>query len=51
MPQMMPISWLMLFMYFSISFMLINMMNYFFYMPISNTKNVYINSKVLYWKW
>nr|YP_010895226.1 ATP synthase F0 subunit 8 [Orthoprosopa grisea]WJW73765.1 ATP synthase F0 subunit 8 [Orthoprosopa grisea] len=53
MPQMAPISWLTLFLLFSVIFMLFNMMNYFIYKPPilkSNIKNkMSINS--MNWKW
>nr|YP_004935221.1 ATP synthase F0 subunit 8 [Protoplasa fitchii]AET13046.1 ATP synthase F0 subunit 8 [Protoplasa fitchii] len=54
MPQMAPISWLSLFLIFSMTFMLFNIMNYFSFLPkspnqsLSMTKNK-INS--LNWKW
>nr|QXF68455.1 ATP synthase F0 subunit 8 [Asiadodis yunnanensis] len=52
MPQMMPLSWMMLFSFFSILLILFNVMNY--YMPIN--KNTSLNpfkmsKKTLYWKW
>nr|QLY90256.1 ATP synthase F0 subunit 8 [Fannia armata] len=54
MPQMAPIGWLSLFIIFSITFMIFNMMNYYSFnssMPKSNlTEKTYsINS--LNWKW
>nr|YP_010946300.1 ATP synthase F0 subunit 8 [Allacta bimaculata]WGO57018.1 ATP synthase F0 subunit 8 [Allacta bimaculata] len=52
MPQMMPISWLMLFMFFSMNFMMINMINYYIYMPKKNfKKHKYNNLHSLNWKW
>nr|AVN67216.1 ATP synthase F0 subunit 8 [Allacta bimaculata] len=52
MPQMMPISWLMLFMFFSMNFMMINMINYYIYMPEpSSTSKKNINIKIMSWKW
>nr|WEG23036.1 ATP synthase F0 subunit 8 [Senometopia sp. 1 HNL-2023a] len=53
MPQMAPINWLSLFIIFSISFMIFNMMNYFLFIPstpkLTLTKNKQIN--VMNWKW
>nr|YP_009250314.1 ATP synthase F0 subunit 8 [Periplaneta lateralis]AMW91069.1 ATP synthase F0 subunit 8 [Periplaneta lateralis]AVN67789.1 ATP synthase F0 subunit 8 [Periplaneta lateralis]UEV86525.1 ATP synthase F0 subunit 8 [Periplaneta lateralis] len=52
MPQMMPLSWLMLFLFFSIMFMLFNSMNYFSYIPINlSMEKKMINSKMMNWKW
>nr|UOU84996.1 ATP synthase F0 subunit 8 [Chrysopilus cristatus] len=54
MPQMAPISWLILFIIFSFTFILFNMMNYFSYMPSSpKTEELSkeISSKSLNWKW
>nr|YP_005351194.1 ATP synthase F0 subunit 8 [Periplaneta americana]ADD71929.1 ATPase subunit 8 [Periplaneta americana] len=52
MPQMMPLSWLMLFSFFSIMFMLFNSMNYFSYIPIKSlTEKKMINMKIMNWKW
>nr|WKU83758.1 ATP synthase F0 subunit 8 [Argentinomyia sp. ECU10] len=53
MPQMAPISWLSLFMLFSIIFILFNSMNYFIYFPLliksKNIKSTSTNS--MNWKW
>nr|YP_010287614.1 ATP synthase F0 subunit 8 [Orybina regalis]UKT61945.1 ATP synthase F0 subunit 8 [Orybina regalis] len=53
MPQMMPINWLLSFIYFIIIFMIFNMMNYYIYNL--NMKNIKINNKFnfknLNWKW
>nr|QNE85691.1 ATP synthase F0 subunit 8 [Phaonia tuguriorum] len=53
MPQMAPISWLSLFIIFSISFMIFCMMNYFSYNPLmpkfSSTSIKSMNS--YNWKW
>nr|YP_010701668.1 ATP synthase F0 subunit 8 [Scaeva affinis]WCJ53229.1 ATP synthase F0 subunit 8 [Scaeva affinis] len=53
MPQMAPISWLLLFILFSIIFILFNMMNYFLYLPLtSKSKNLLkINTNSMNWKW
>nr|AVN67756.1 ATP synthase F0 subunit 8 [Neostylopyga rhombifolia]WAX39353.1 ATP synthase F0 subunit 8 [Neostylopyga rhombifolia] len=52
MPQMMPLSWLMLFMFFSMMFLLFNIMNYFSHNPmkIFGEKKM-INMKSMNWKW
>nr|UPX88437.1 ATP synthase F0 subunit 8 [Exorista larvarum] len=53
MPQMAPINWLSLFIIFSITFMIFNMMNYYCYNPLmpksSNLVKMKFNS--LNWKW
>nr|YP_009937130.1 ATP synthase F0 subunit 8 [Subclytia rotundiventris]QNT26366.1 ATP synthase F0 subunit 8 [Subclytia rotundiventris] len=54
MPQMAPIGWLSLFILFSITFLIFNMMNYYLFMnlmPKSKLikKSKYINS--INWKW
>nr|YP_010826796.1 ATP synthase F0 subunit 8 [Porotermes planiceps]UYX57313.1 ATP synthase F0 subunit 8 [Porotermes planiceps]WHM51956.1 ATP synthase F0 subunit 8 [Porotermes planiceps] len=52
MPQMMPISWLTLFLMFSATFMLFNFMNYFSSIQQSKketTKSITI--KKMNWKW
>nr|WKU84031.1 ATP synthase F0 subunit 8 [Ocyptamus dimidiatus] len=52
MPQMAPISWLFLFLLFSIIFILFNMMNYFIYIPMTfKSKNLKISSFSMNWKW
>nr|UPX88333.1 ATP synthase F0 subunit 8 [Coenosia pumila] len=53
MPQMAPINWLSLFIIFSISFMIFNMMNYYSYIP-SMPQSFKKNSKKMdsfNWKW
>uniref|UniRef100_UPI0030021CCB ATP synthase F0 subunit 8 n=1 Tax=Tachina sobria TaxID=3118448 RepID=UPI0030021CCB len=54
MPQMAPIGWLSLFIIFSITFMIFNMMNYFSFIPMMPklkflNKNKISNS--MNWKW
>nr|AMH85477.1 ATP synthase F0 subunit 8 [Eudasyphora canadiana] len=54
MPQMAPIGWLSLFIIFSITFMIFNMMNYFSFipsMPKSNLNNKISSTNSLNWKW
>nr|WKU84199.1 ATP synthase F0 subunit 8 [Talahua fervida] len=53
MPQMAPISWLILFMLFSTIFILFNTMNYFIYSPLLiKSKNIKKNSmNSMNWKW
>nr|YP_010400220.1 ATP synthase F0 subunit 8 [Mesembrina meridiana]QLY89482.1 ATP synthase F0 subunit 8 [Mesembrina meridiana]UQS75919.1 ATP synthase F0 subunit 8 [Mesembrina meridiana] len=54
MPQMAPIGWLSLFIIFSITFMIFNMMNYFIYSPIlpkSNMSNKMYLIHSINWKW
>uniref|UniRef100_A0AB39A5W6 ATP synthase complex subunit 8 n=1 Tax=Senometopia mimoexcisa TaxID=3235071 RepID=A0AB39A5W6_9MUSC len=53
MPQMAPINWLSLFIIFSISFLIFNMMNYYLFIPstpkLSSIKNKQMN--IMNWKW
>nr|ADW83164.1 ATP synthase F0 subunit 8 [Nannochorista philpotti] len=53
MPQMAPISWLSLFIMFSIIFMMFNIMIYFLSQPNVplSTKSNMINTPSLNWKW
>uniref|UniRef100_UPI0030FF20C1 ATP synthase F0 subunit 8 n=1 Tax=Panorpa chengi TaxID=757039 RepID=UPI0030FF20C1 len=53
MPQMAPINWLSLFIMFSMTLLLFNMMNYYSYTPKStNIKEINkISSLSLNWKW
>nr|YP_010999245.1 ATP synthase F0 subunit 8 [Rheocricotopus emeiensis]WPM93091.1 ATP synthase F0 subunit 8 [Rheocricotopus emeiensis] len=53
MPQMAPISWLTLFIVFSISFMIFNIMNYYCFFNKSNfsSKSFSKTNKTLNWKW
>nr|YP_009236439.1 ATP synthase F0 subunit 8 [Muscina levida]AMH85737.1 ATP synthase F0 subunit 8 [Muscina levida]QNE85671.1 ATP synthase F0 subunit 8 [Muscina levida] len=53
MPQMAPINWLSLFIIFSMSFLLFNIMNYYLYIP-KMPKSKLINSNKfnsMNWKW
>nr|YP_010259502.1 ATP synthase F0 subunit 8 [Ahamus yushuensis]UIX24742.1 ATP synthase F0 subunit 8 [Ahamus yushuensis]UJP71234.1 ATP synthase F0 subunit 8 [Thitarodes sp. XS20]WRY71462.1 ATP synthase F0 subunit 8 [Ahamus luquensis] len=53
MPQMYPLNWIMLFIYFILIFILFNILNYYIYMYKSNN----LNNKLLFkninltWKW
>nr|ASY97953.1 ATP synthase F0 subunit 8 [Gongylus gongylodes] len=52
MPQMMPLNWLMLFLFFSMMLILFNIMNY--YMPFNKSFNktkIKIFNKSMIWKW
>nr|YP_010730234.1 ATP synthase F0 subunit 8 [Biomeigenia flava]WEG23049.1 ATP synthase F0 subunit 8 [Biomeigenia flava] len=55
MPQMAPMNWLFLFIIFSISFMIFNMMNYYSFIPMMPKLNIYNNNSQLMnsmnWKW
>nr|YP_010614731.1 ATP synthase F0 subunit 8 [Dexia fulvifera]WAS35306.1 ATP synthase F0 subunit 8 [Dexia fulvifera] len=53
MPQMSPINWLTLFIIFSLTFIMFNMMNYYIYTPILpkiNSMN-FKNKLSMNWKW
>nr|WKU83729.1 ATP synthase F0 subunit 8 [Alipumilio avispas] len=53
MPQMAPISWLSLFIIFSLTFLFFNMVNYYNYTPMMNKKSKMnkILSHSFNWKW
>nr|YP_003735159.1 ATP synthase F0 subunit 8 [Spilonota lechriaspis]ADI51561.1 ATP synthase F0 subunit 8 [Spilonota lechriaspis] len=53
MPQMMPINWMISFLFFICIFILFNMMNYYiFSIKLKTSKNnKYINLKNFIWKW
>nr|YP_009327155.1 ATP synthase F0 subunit 8 [Orthetrum chrysis]ANX09979.1 ATP synthase F0 subunit 8 [Orthetrum chrysis] len=53
MPQMAPMSWLMLFMFFSIMLLMINMLNYYLFNPKLNIKKMSkdFSLKSQNWKW
>nr|QRZ60665.1 ATP synthase F0 subunit 8 [Prosthiochaeta sp. CAU WL-2019511] len=53
MPQMAPISWLILFITFSLTFMLFNVMNYYAFIPPSPKSSITQTKvyKTLNWKW
>nr|YP_010946872.1 ATP synthase F0 subunit 8 [Sorineuchora nigra]WGO57629.1 ATP synthase F0 subunit 8 [Sorineuchora nigra] len=52
MPQMMPLMWLTLSLFFTMVFMLFNIMNYFIHVPVNITKskNFFIKKKIK-WMW
>nr|YP_010852811.1 ATP synthase F0 subunit 8 [Graphium cloanthus]WGL40230.1 ATP synthase F0 subunit 8 [Graphium cloanthus] len=54
MPQMMPINWIMMFIYFILTFILFNIMNYYIFYP-KNKNNLFPLTKILKknlnWKW
>nr|AVN68335.1 ATP synthase F0 subunit 8 [Amazonina sp. Z256E] len=52
MPQMMPLNWLLLFMFFSLSFLIFNSLNYFIFLPNSLSSNLSkIPTPKMNWKW
>nr|YP_010729227.1 ATP synthase F0 subunit 8 [Luciola kagiana]WEB57923.1 ATP synthase F0 subunit 8 [Luciola kagiana] len=51
MPQMAPLSWLNLFMFFIMIFMMFNMMNYFSFTYKSKELNKKKMTKLYTWKW
>nr|AML25904.1 ATP synthase F0 subunit 8 [Staphylinidae sp. BMNH 1274207] len=51
MPQMAPLNWITLFIYFSFIFMLFNSMNYFSFIYKSKTSNIKKLINKLNWKW
>nr|QXM16977.1 ATP synthase F0 subunit 8 [Neoneuromus latratus] len=52
MPQMAPINWLLLFIIFSITLIIFNMLNYFLILPSSpSSENMNLKKKSMNWKW
>nr|WRO44591.1 ATP synthase F0 subunit 8 [Hypoderma pantholopsum] len=53
MPQMSPISWLSLFIMFTMTFILFNMMNYFCFTPLMPVSKLINKNKMIAmnWKW
>nr|YP_009442023.1 ATP synthase F0 subunit 8 [Cyclorhipidion bodoanus]AOY40244.1 ATP synthase F0 subunit 8 [Cyclorhipidion bodoanus] len=51
MPQMAPISWMSLYMYFTILFMLTCMMNYFMVKYLPKTQTIKMKKNINFWKW
>nr|AVN68087.1 ATP synthase F0 subunit 8 [Blattella lituricollis]WGO58214.1 ATP synthase F0 subunit 8 [Blattella foliolata] len=52
MPQMMPLSWLTLYLFFSSMLLIFAFMNYYSYIPQpSSTFKKNINIKIMNWKW
>nr|UPX88450.1 ATP synthase F0 subunit 8 [Oreodytes sanmarkii] len=52
MPQMAPMNWLMLYMFFSLIFILFNFMNYYMFLIFKkSTLSEKFNKKFYSWKW
>nr|YP_010946430.1 ATP synthase F0 subunit 8 [Balta dissecta]WGO57148.1 ATP synthase F0 subunit 8 [Balta dissecta] len=52
MPQMMPMSWMALYIMFSVIFIMFNMSNYFTYIPINHYKSKMSTKSIKKnWKW
>nr|WGO58136.1 ATP synthase F0 subunit 8 [Symploce tubercularis] len=52
MPQMMPLSWLSLYMFFSLMLLMFNFINYYSHIPYPSLSNKkVINIKTFNWKW
>nr|YP_009484290.1 ATP synthase F0 subunit 8 [Callipogon relictus]AVR43547.1 ATP synthase F0 subunit 8 [Callipogon relictus]WDD39335.1 ATP synthase F0 subunit 8 [Callipogon relictus] len=51
MPQMAPLNWLTLFLFFSISFLTFNSINYFSFWYINSIKQVKVTKISTNWKW
>nr|YP_002265513.1 ATP synthase F0 subunit 8 [Sphaerius sp. BT0074]ACF35085.1 ATP synthase F0 subunit 8 [Sphaerius sp. BT0074] len=52
MPQMAPMNWIMLFLYFTMIFIMFNSLNYFMFTKknMNFTKNNFLQ-KTMFWKW
>nr|QTC08139.1 ATP synthase F0 subunit 8 [Parachauliodes continentalis] len=52
MPQMAPLSWLILFIFFTILFIIFNIMNYYIYSPsLPSSSKTNLKNYSLSWKW
>nr|QRG31125.1 ATP synthase F0 subunit 8 [Chrysochares punctatus] len=51
MPQMSPLMWTSLFMFFTIIMILFVLMNFFMKNYFPNKKSFYMNKKIINWKW
>nr|ARH55067.1 ATP synthase F0 subunit 8 [Lordithon exoletus] len=51
MPQMAPMNWLMLFLYFTILFLLFNSINYFSFSYTPQSYKLNLKNKLINWKW
>nr|QTC08126.1 ATP synthase F0 subunit 8 [Parachauliodes buchi] len=52
MPQMAPLNWLILFIFFTILFIIFNIMNYYIYSPnLNSTSKLNLKNYSLTWKW
>nr|WGO58110.1 ATP synthase F0 subunit 8 [Salganea quinquedentata] len=51
MPQMMPLSWITLYLYFIIILFTFSFINYFSFIPMPNNTKKKLSIKSLYWKW
>nr|AND96619.1 ATP synthase F0 subunit 8 [Euoniticellus intermedius] len=51
MPQMAPINWLMLLIYFSLIFMIFNSLNYYAFNYLIKKQSFFKKKNILNWKW
>nr|YP_009441763.1 ATP synthase F0 subunit 8 [Dryops ernesti]AOY39308.1 ATP synthase F0 subunit 8 [Dryops ernesti] len=51
MPQMAPLSWVSLFIMFSVIFMLFNPLNYYLYLPEPKISHFKKTTSLINWKW
>nr|AXS65723.1 ATP synthase F0 subunit 8 [Cucujoidea sp. 23 KM-2017] len=51
MPQMAPLNWLSLFIFFTVIFLIVNSLNYFMFLYTIKNNNFKKNSPKLNWKW
>nr|UBN08967.1 ATP synthase F0 subunit 8 [Panesthia tryoni tegminifera] len=51
MPQMMPLSWIMLYMFFIIILFTFSFINYYSFIPLPLLKEKKMSSKIMNWKW
>nr|UBN08928.1 ATP synthase F0 subunit 8 [Panesthia sloanei] len=51
MPQMMPLSWTILYMYFIIILLMFSFINYYSFIPLPLLKEKKMSYKIMNWKW
>nr|YP_010946755.1 ATP synthase F0 subunit 8 [Pseudophoraspis kabakovi]WGO57512.1 ATP synthase F0 subunit 8 [Pseudophoraspis kabakovi] len=51
MPQMMPLSWLILYLFFIIMLFIFSFINYYTYLPLPSNMKKYLSTNFMNWKW
>nr|YP_009112320.1 ATP synthase F0 subunit 8 [Eucryptorrhynchus brandti]AIY61451.1 ATP synthase F0 subunit 8 [Eucryptorrhynchus brandti]AJT57324.1 ATP synthase F0 subunit 8 [Eucryptorrhynchus brandti]ALF04091.1 ATP synthase F0 subunit 8 [Eucryptorrhynchus brandti] len=51
MPQMAPLNWFLLYMFFFSLYILLTILNYYMFLYPPKTLKMKLNSKILFWKW
>nr|WGO57980.1 ATP synthase F0 subunit 8 [Pseudophoraspis clavellata] len=51
MPQMMPLSWLILYLFFIIMLFIFSFINYYSYLPLPSKEKKHLSANFMIWKW